>query len=496
MGSTFRLPEDLRQHLPSEETGVWVVGGALRDHLLGRSFDDLDFVVAGDAVDLARSVANGLGWNFFVLDSERGAARILPKSNGSHIRRIDFSTLRGEVIEEDLRQRDFTINALGLHIHQLSKLIDPTGGAEDLRNQLIRTCSALSLAGDPVRVVRAIRFATDLGFSIHPDTITQLKATIDLLHVVSIERTRDELFRILGGSNVNAAIRLLDHFQILETIFPDVGSLKRSTNGGSAVSNEWQIRLAQIRDFIELTRILHHDHDAEAAADAIWGSVSLKLGRYRAQVSSHLETCLTGDRSRRGLLVFALIRLPQATDGTGSVDSKLSADGIAFKARSQGLETYERAGAFRLSTSECVFIRDATEGSKALETAGELDGLSDLEIHRFYREFGVGGISAVLLYLSYANATSIGPPAPDVWDRKLSVARDLWSGFFDRYQQIVAPGSFVNGSDLIHALGVVPGPLIGDMLAAIQEAQVVNRVHSREDAFDFARDYIQDHNQD
>jgi poly(A) polymerase len=492
MGSTFSLPEDLHQHLSSEETGVWVVGGALRDHLMGRSFDDLDFVAAGDAVDLARSVANALGWNFFVLDSERGAARILPQQESSSIRRIDFSTLRGEAIEEDLKQRDFTINALGLQINQLSKLIDPTGGAADLRDRRLCACSPSSLSNDPVRTIRAVRFATDLGFSIHPDTTGQIKAATDLLHAISIERIRDELFRILGGRNVNAAVRLLDHFQILEAIFPKIGSLKGFTNSGPAARSEWQIRLAMIREFIKLTRILHRDHDAEAAADAILGSVSLKLGRYREEVSSHLEKCLTDDRSRRSLLVFALIRIPQLQVETGQIESNSALGGPGYKPRSRGAGPFKFVGALRLSSKECKFIRDATEGYQALEAAGELDGLSDLEIHRFYREYGVGGISAALLYLSFASATAIGPPAAEVWERKLSVVRDLWNGYYDRYKVVVAPKPFVDGLDLINELGVVPGPKVGDMLVAIQEAQVVDRVRSREDALRFAVNYLKD----
>ncbi|MGD2057159.1 MAG: hypothetical protein PVI04_00385, partial [Anaerolineales bacterium] len=224
MSSSFRLPPDLQEHLPDPDRGpdVWVVGGALRDHLLGRPYDDLDFVISSSAIPFARKVANALSWDFFVLDHERGAARILPKDKRYPIRRMDFSQLRGASIEADLRHRDFTINALGVSVQDPSSLIDPTGGLEDLRLRQLRACGPDSISQDAVRVLRAIRFASDLEFAIHPKTTAQIKDAVRLVREVSIERIRDELFRILDSKNVAAAVRLLDHLKVIEVIFPDI----------------------------------------------------------------------------------------------------------------------------------------------------------------------------------------------------------------------------------------------------------------------------------
>ena len=490
MQPAFRLPDDLLDHLPAQENGIgiWVVGGAIRDHLLGRHYSDLDFVVSENAVELARTLANRLDWDFFVLDAERGAARILPRQSGQPIDRIDFSTIRGQDVEEDLKHRYFTINALAMNVYELSKLIDPTNGIQDLRSGVLRPCSPSSLKDDPVRVIRAVRFATQLEFKLDADAIAQVNAAVGGLSDVSAERIRDELFRILNGINVATAIRLLDHLHILEVLFPDIVGLKRAINGGTSTPTEWEIRLAQFRDMKQIVDILRRKHDPEAAADAVWGSLSLKLGRYREQISDFLDTSMTDARTRSSLCFFTLLGLPVEVDDEAAfdLDSAQIERGIEVQSLKDSL--LKRSRAFRLSGEESEFIRRTAAGYLTLETIPDPDYLSDLELHRFYRDFGVGGVSAALLYLSRATAIAAGPPDADSWERRLTSVRLLWEAFFDRYGVVIEPPVLLNGSDLMEEFNLAPGPRIGMLLDALREAQVVGQVRTRQEAFDFIRE--------
>src|SRR5665648_586451 len=138
------LTPALLELLPSPVEGpqVWLVGGAVRDHFLQRQSIDLDFVVAGDALRLARRIADALGGKYYDLDTERGAGRVLaPGSNGEEWV-FDFTRMRGSSLQDDLWYRDFTINALAFDPHNLDILVDPTGGLKDLHDSLLRACTS------------------------------------------------------------------------------------------------------------------------------------------------------------------------------------------------------------------------------------------------------------------------------------------------------------------------------------------------------------------
>jgi tRNA nucleotidyltransferase/poly(A) polymerase len=112
---------------------------------------------------------------------------------------LDFAAFRGPDLESDLRDRDFTINAIALDLSQEGKLIDPLDGALDLRTHTLRACAATSFEADPVRILRAARIATAFKLKIAPDTLRLLHLAIPLLGQVSPERVRDEIFKILDG---------------------------------------------------------------------------------------------------------------------------------------------------------------------------------------------------------------------------------------------------------------------------------------------------------
>jgi poly(A) polymerase len=183
------------------ELGVdaYLVGGYLRDSLLGRETKDLDFALSGAWEELPRIFAARISGRFFWLDEKRLQGRVV-KKNGGEISFFDFAPLRGGTVMDDLASRDFTINALALPLGgELRELIDPLAGRDDLLHGLIRSCSAAAFDDDPLRLMRAIRFAAELGFAIEKNTWETLCAKGALLKAVAGERVRDELFRILAA---------------------------------------------------------------------------------------------------------------------------------------------------------------------------------------------------------------------------------------------------------------------------------------------------------
>ena len=208
------LPFDFHL-LPSP---VYLVGGAVRDALLGRKRTDwdLDFVLPGDAIQGAKSLANHYQAGFVVLDEGRNIARVVfPQGT------VDLAQQEGESLETDLRRRDFTINAIAYDF-QTQSLIDPLLGKQDLDQQLIRMVSRQNLQDDPLRILRAYRQSAQLGFTLESETEKALKELSSLLGTVAAERVQAELNYILNLPQGTQTLIKAWQDGVLKSWFPTV----------------------------------------------------------------------------------------------------------------------------------------------------------------------------------------------------------------------------------------------------------------------------------
>lgn len=194
---------------------AWFVGGCIRDALLARPSNDIDIVVGPGGEDLPRAVAARIGGSFFPLDEERGHARVALKGEGDI---CDFAPLQGGTIAADLALRDFTINALAVSCAP-GNLLDPLDGAVDLAQRVIRACSADAFAADPLRIVRAYRFAAHLDFDIHAATLALIPDHAPLLATVAGERIRDELIRMLDLPHAVSSVLQMTRAGVMGAIF-------------------------------------------------------------------------------------------------------------------------------------------------------------------------------------------------------------------------------------------------------------------------------------
>jgi len=204
------------QALSGRPESVWLVGGTVRDVMLGRAVCDIDLAVGGgDAVSLGRRLADDLSAHFFVLDHQRRIARVLLGDTGEH---IDLANLRADTITGDLCARDFTINAMAAPLQRPDALIDPCDGLADLTSRLLRAASTRSLADDPLRILRMARLAAQLGFEATPETLALAAAALDGLAHVAHERIRDELFLMLVLPQAHLATARLHSWGIADAL--------------------------------------------------------------------------------------------------------------------------------------------------------------------------------------------------------------------------------------------------------------------------------------
>jgi len=233
----FKVISELADQIGQE---TYVIGGFVRDLILKRPSPDIDIVTIGSGIELAELVAKKLGPNIQVsvfktfgtamlkyqsLEVEFVGARKESYSENSRNPVVENGTL-----EEDQNRRDFTINALAICLNgkRFGELIDPFGGIQDIEKKIIRTPlePGITFSDDPLRMMRAIRFATQLGFTIQEETLEAIAKNKKRIKIISKERIGEELNKIIMSSKPSIGFKLLDKTELLELIFPELYRMK------------------------------------------------------------------------------------------------------------------------------------------------------------------------------------------------------------------------------------------------------------------------------
>jgi tRNA nucleotidyltransferase/poly(A) polymerase len=485
------LIDKVRDALPDQE--MYLVGGAVRDILLNRLSRDLDFALPANGISLARRVANALKADFMTLDNERDTGRVIVTESDGTRTFLDFATYRGNSLEEDLRARDFTINAIAFDLHAQT-LIDPLNGASDLRARIIRACSPTSLADDPVRILRAVRQAAAFEFKIELETRKAMKQAASLLPRVSPERQRDELFKMLEGPRPDASMRALEILGVFPYLLPELPALKGVEQSAPHIHEVWEHTLSVLGYLEGILAVLAPGYNADKTNDLFTGLLTLRIGRFREQFAQHFAALLNTDRSVRAALFFAALYHDVQKPATKSIDE--SGRIRFFDHDVKGAEVVEqRARAFNLSNDEVERINKIIANHMRFHfftsrLEGEKQEPSRKAIYRFFRDTGEAGVDLVLLGLADLRGTQGPALSQETWIAALDVARILLENYWEKPQEIVTPPRLVDGNELMAELGIKPGRVIGQLLEAIREGQATGKIANREQALNLAREYL------
>lgn len=488
------LLDSVCEALPADQE-IYLVGGAVRDALMERGSHDLDFAVPADGIKLARRVANKLKGAFYPLDDERDTGRVILTNEDGTRMVIDFATYRGTDIQADLHDRDFTINAIAYNLGT-EEILDPLNGANDVRAKLIRACTQKALEKDPVRVLRAIRQAAELGFQIDMETRQNMKRAAEKLRSVSPERLRDELFRILDGPQPGTALRALEILGVLPHILPELPALKGVEQPAPHVYDVWTHTLAVMNRLEEILSALALGYNPESTGDLLTGLLVLRLGRYREQFATHFANTLNTNRSMRALLFFAGLYHDIAKPDCKT----LGEDGhVRFWGHDeQGTEiATERAKALHLSNEEIQRLRLIIRHhmrvkfhSNRMEQEHKMP--SRKAIYRFFRDAGEAGVDLILLALADTRATRGHTLTQETWSAVLDICRIFLENYWEKPAETVSPPRLLDGNEAMAELNLKPGPRVGEVLEAIREAQATGKISTREEALTFARNWIKE----
>jgi putative nucleotidyltransferase with HDIG domain len=476
------LLEQLRPFLTQQDRPVYLVGGAVRDALLNRVSHDLDFVVPHHAIQMAFKAANALNAPAYVLDQKRDTGRVVLPEAGTT---LDFACYRGADLEADLRDRDFTINAMALPATAVThpSLIDPCHGAADLQARLIRQTHDQAIANDPVRALRALRLAIVLNFSLTEETVTAVSAAAPLLHSISIERVRDELLKLLETAVPHQAIQQMADLGLLPVILPEIAALEDVAQSPPHHEPVMAHTLSVLRWLVKIEAIL----DGNEPGDAALKLVSATLADFRTPLLEHLARRVDGGVNGRTLL-----RLGALFHDTGKKETQtVEGDGrIRFLGHDK---TGAKLAAHRLhhltmSNQAAAHVEKIVNGHmRPLLLGNEGKTPSRRAIFRFFRDAQDAGLDICLLALTDHLATFDGPSESGQWEHLLQVVTTLLQHYFEHYNETIAPPALVTGRDLMLAFKLAPSPEIGRLLRLIQEAQAAGEVTTHDEALNFAR---------
>ncbi len=473
-GAIRRVAELLGHWEPS----AFLVGGSVRDFLLGRAVHDIDIIVPRDGLTLGKRLADALGGAFYPLDEERDVARVLFSWNGDSFS-ADVSAFRGPDLDADLRARDFTINAMAMPLGDLRReaIVDPTGGLDDLAAGILRPVSDAAFRDDPVRLLRAIRFMRELALRPSPGLEQAIMADSALLAHAVAERIRDELTRMAALPAFGACLRDMDRLGLLGVVLPELAALRGMAQPPPHVWDGLEHSIRTVEAAEALAEALIH-----GAATAPWDEFTASLGPLRQHVAEYLAFNVAAGESR-----LILLKLAAALHDVGKPATRTEQRGrVRFFGHPQaGAEmAASRLKWLRYSAAAVALVSGVIGEHMWLLSLVRTRTVSNRALYRFHRALGDGAVAAALLFLADMAATQPVERDPN-WPAALAIVRRVLQACLCE-PHVVSPRPVVSGRDLMDALNLSEGPMIGALLDAIREAQAEGKVTTREEALALA----------
>jgi poly(A) polymerase len=449
----------------AQQSGVelYAVGGALRDICLGRPAQDMDLAMMGDVMGFAKGVANHLGAAYVPMDAERGEARVVYRKRDI----LDFAQFKGDTIIADLRHRDFTINAMACPLDRLltqaaPDIIDPHGGCQDLGARRIRMVSHVSFSEDPLRLLRAFRFAANLDFTLDPVTLAAMETVTSRLSDVAAERMHSELLKLFAALSSSPHIVTMARLGLLDVLFPELAATRgiRCRPGDQLDIFEHSIRTYQAVEDLINDPGSHLANIAQAVSQYFQAAERRALVKWAALLHAIREAVVCQEVSQEPV--------------TASSDAELSA------------QQWELTGSrLKLSRKQIDYVNTliAHHGRMIDLAILAAQGRVTLRfMHGWCKELGDSILGVFVLAIGHALATgqedTSGPNAMAL-DQ---LAAWVWDVYRSRILPVISAPRLVTGRDLQQIFHLAPGPRFKSLLDDLEVAQVEGQIRTRAEA--------------
>ncbi len=447
---------------------AWIVGGAVRDALMGRDVMDVDIAVRGDAAEAARAVARSARARAFELSGERGMWRIQSRDGAWH---LDVIALRGDTIEADLGARDFTLNSIAIPLGG-GELIDTHGGIADLGRRLLRSVGERSFEDDPLRILRAARLGAALSLEIDPATAELARASAPRAAEPAGERQLGELRQLIAGPDPLRGLELMDELGATAAVLPELDALH-----GVEQNPYHQFDV--------------HGHTLEVLRQAIQleGDLDERFGDRAAEIAALLDEPLGDELTRAEGLRFGALFHDLGKPETRAVAPNgrvlfIGHDEVGVRMIG---EICERLRAGRRLTS---FLQSLTSNHLLLGFLVHERPLSRRQVYEYLVATEPESVDVTLLTVADRLATQGPRTRPEAISSHLDLAREMVGAALD-WRRAGPPAPAIRGDELAAELGIEPGPELGRVLEEIRAAQFAGEITGREGAVALARRLVQ-----
>jgi poly(A) polymerase len=475
-----RLFDVLHETACSQGTSVHLVGGALRDWLYGAVPTDLDFTIDTDSISFLKQLRKRYGKGTIVVLGNRSDNTCRLVLDGLTIDAAGFRK-NATTIEEDLCGRDFTINALAVSVRDLIKpgsgvvIIDPLGGVGDMDRRLIRS-SPGAFTDDPLRLLRAYRFAAQLGYEIEPQTLKDIAANSGLIESSAPERISYECDQIMLSPRAYQAMKGMGTVGLLEHIAPELWS-------GDGID----------QPSFHHENVLQHNLETLNCMEQVCAAPSHYFPDCPEPSRSYLQEC-SNLVVLKWAALFHDVGKPAVKKRNPEKDNRVT----FYNHDAQGAR---------------LFLDYATRLKWSKRNRQRVSELIDMHMHPFHlcntrRQDGKLSRRALLkicrragdelpgLFL-LAMADSLAGRGPDKPEGMEKEVADLYCTLDVLYQETIRPilqgPKLLTGADLLDTLGLEPGPLFKTILTGVETARVEGIVNSRDDALQWVRAYLGKH---
>jgi len=425
---------------------VWWVGGPVRDHVMGRAWNDGDVTSPG-ALRLAQAVGRKLGLKVISLDEQFRIYRLVRKETGDM---LDFAQLQGKTIEQDLARRDFTINAMARPVGGTT-IVDPFGGRKDIERRRVRALSQKVLKDDLLRRLRAFRFSAQLDFTIDPQTLRWIQRLT--FGKVAAERIREELLKLLATPRATDALIAMDKVTMLTDILPELEACRRTAKSFYGAGGVLKHSLASVRNLEWL------------------------LETAKGKVRTHVEESIGGHPRKAWLKLGALLH----DIGKPATVQKIGGRLRFFNHEEVGADLIgPLARRLRFSRQETQLIRAMVKHHMRLGSLASAPAITPKAHMRYFRDLNQESISMILVSLADHYDYLAKPKWGKNTDPVEKMANRLLSAYLDQASVAHLP-RLVDGHAVMKALRIKPSPVIGRLLQEIQDLQADGKVKTKAD---------------
>lgn len=461
----------LQKFARQKRIDLFLVGGFLRDNLLGKNGQDFDFAISKNGLRFAKTFAKEIKGAFVILDQERGCARVVKKYKDK-IETYDFADFRAATLKGDISHRDFTVNALAVKINDLAVdedflrvIKDFYDGVKDLKSRRLRMVSKKAFVEDPLRLLRAFSLRAQLGLRIENETLKQIVCDKDLLQKVARERILDELFKVLQSPRAAENLKAMDKIGLLEKVIPQITVMYRVTQGGYHHLDVWPHSLETVA---QLEGVLaEYDGDAE--------------------INQYLNEPLAGGRTRLGILKLGALLHDIGKPAT----RKKEKDRMSFHGHEHVGKNivHSVAKVLMLSSRERMILEDLVRWHLRPGYLSNFKKPGERALFRYFRD--TKEEAASIAFLSMADQRSTRGPLSTRSDEQHheKICQDLIVRYFTTKKEKPFV-CLINGHDLIKNLKLKPSPFFGQVLQAVEEAQATGKITAKAEALAFAQEMM------